>query len=248
VEESAFLISILAGTFYLIASLRLIRLSGRTHERPELLLGLYFSLSGAYYIAYNLPSLFGFSAWLPAVDWAIEAIYVLGVIPYMFFIRAVFRPEDTWAGVSVGLCSAVLLGSTVLGGLDGRALYSFDNPWFLPQWAGYTLPCAWICVEATLAHRGARKRARIGLCAPAVANRYLLLALFGGFQVLACVADLSYATDVSSDQTASLISEVLLGGAEIASVAVLWLAFFPPPFYTDWITRRAVVLPTPMEG
>ena len=126
-EEYAYLISILAGTFYLIASLRLIRLSGRTRERPELLLGLYFSLSGAYYVAYNLPSLFGFGAWLPAAEWVIGVIYVLGVFPYMLFIRAVFRPKDTWAGVLVGLCSAVLLGSTVLGGLDGRALVAFPG-------------------------------------------------------------------------------------------------------------------------
>ena len=61
-----------------------------------------------------------------------------------------------------------------------------------------------------------------------VANRYLLVALFGGFQFLACLADLSFAHDISSNQAASLISDALLGGSEIAAVAVLWLAFFPP--------------------
>ncbi len=39
-EESAYITSILAGAFYLIAGLRLIRLSRRNGERPELLLGL----------------------------------------------------------------------------------------------------------------------------------------------------------------------------------------------------------------
>jgi hypothetical protein len=247
-EENAYIISIVASTFYLIACLRLIRLSRQNGERPELLLGFYFGLSGAYYLGYNLPSLFGLDAWPPAAEWTIEWIYVLGVFPYLFFIRSVFRPKDAWAGALVGICSVVLLAGTVLGGLDGRTVYSFENPWFLVQWAGYTLPCAWMCLEATISHRGARKRARLGLCAPVVANRYLLLALFGGFQVLACLADLSYAADISNGQTASLISEVLLGGAEIASIAVLWLAFFPPPFYSDWITRRAVILPTPMDG
>ncbi len=56
-EENAYIISIAAGIFYLIASLRLIRLSRRNGERPELLLGLYFALSGLYYLVYNLPSL-----------------------------------------------------------------------------------------------------------------------------------------------------------------------------------------------
>ncbi len=122
------------------------------------------------------------------------------------------------------------------------------NPWFLIEWAGYTTPCVWMCWEALLSRHGAQKRARIGLCPPSVANRYLLLALFGGFQVLACLADLSYAADISKGEAASLFSDVLLGGTEIASVAVLWLAFFPPRFYANWITRRAVILPTPMDG
>jgi hypothetical protein len=99
-----------------------------------------------------------------------------------------------------------------------------------------------------LSRRGARKRVRLGLCEPIVANRYLLLALFGGFQCLACLADLLFAADISGNQAVSLFSDALLGGSEIASVAVLWLAFFPPPFYSDWITRRAPILPTPMDG
>jgi hypothetical protein len=247
-EENAYITSIIAGAFYLIASLRLIRLNRRTGERPELLLGFYFGFSGAYYLGYNLPNLFGLDPWPAAAEWIIEWIYILGVFPYLFFIRSVFRPEAAWAGVLVGICSVVLLLGTGLGVLDGSAIYSFDNPWFLVQWVGYTTPCAWLCWEALLSRQGAQKRVRYGFCEPVVANRYLLLALFGGFQVLACLADLSFAADISASQTASLISEVLLGGSEIASVAVLWLAFFPPRFYVDWITRRAVILPTPMDG
>ncbi len=44
-----------------------------------------------------------------------------------------------------------------------------------------------------------------------------------------------------------MVSDALLGGTEIASVTLLWLAFFPPRIYQTWITRRAVILPTPME-
>jgi len=247
-EENAYITSIIAGVFYLVASLRLLRLNRRTGERPELLFGCYFGFSGAYYLGYNLPSLFGFTPWSSAIEWMIEWIYVLGVFPYLFFIRSVFRAEEAWAGALVGICSALLLVGTALGTFDGSEVYSLDNRWFMVQWAGYTIPCAWMCLEATLSRQGARKRARLGLCAPAVANRYLLLALFGGFQFLACLADLSFAADLSGNQTVSLISDALLGSSEIASVAVLWLAFFPPPFYTDWITRRFTILPTPMDG
>jgi hypothetical protein len=247
-EEHAYITSVIAGAFYLIASLRLLRLNRRTGEQPELLLGFYFGLSGVYYLGYNLPSLLGLDPWTATAEWVLEGIYVLGVLPYLFFIRRVFRPENAWAGMLVGYLALLLVLGTVLGALDGRVIYSFDNPWFLVQWAGYTAPCAWMCWEAMLSRQGAQKRARLGLAEPLVVNRYLLLALFGGFQSLACLADLSFANDVSAIQTASLISNLLLGSSEIASVAVLWLAFFPPRFYSDWITRRAVILPTPMDG
>jgi hypothetical protein len=246
-EENAYITSIVAGTFYLVASLRLLRLNRRTGERPELLLGCYFGLSGAYYVGYNLPSLFGFEPWFGKAEWILEGIYVIGVVPYMLFIRCVFRPEAAWARVLVGYLSLLLLLGTVLGALDGSAIYSFENPWFLVQWAGYTAPCAWMCWEAMLSRQGAQKQARLGLSQPLVVNRYLLLALFGGFQSLACLADLFYAADVSGDQGISLVSNALLGGSEIAAVTALWLAFFPPRFYSDWITRRAVILPTPMD-
>jgi hypothetical protein len=246
-EEYAYLASIFASAFYLVASVRLLRLSRRTGERAERLLGFYFGLSSAYYLTYNLPSLLGFDSWTISAEWAIEWLYVLGVFPYLLFIRSAFRPEDTRAGVLVGICSILLLTGTVMGGLDGRGVYSLDNPWFLTQWVGYTVPCVWMCWEALLSRQGAQKRVRIGLCAPVVANRYLLLALFGGFQIFACLADLSYAADLDGNETASLFSSALLGGTEIASVVVLWFAFFPPSFYSNWITQRAETLPTPME-
>lgn len=245
-EENAYITSIIAGAFYLIASLRLLRLSQRTHQRPELLFGLYFGFSGAYYFTFNLPNIFGLEPWSIAAEWMVEWIYVIGVFPYLFFLRSVFRPDQTWAGVLVGLCSVFLIVGTALGALGGDAIYAIDSPWFLVQWAGYTAPCVWMCVEALLSNRGARKRVRLGLCEPIVANRYLLLALFGAFQFVACLADLSFAADISGNRAISTMSDVLLGSSEIASVAVLWLAFFPPRFYVNWITGRAVILSTPM--
>jgi Kef-type K+ transport system membrane component KefB len=247
-EENAYFTAIAAGTFYLIASYRLTRLSRRTGERPELLLGLYFAFSGLYYLGYNIPSVLGVDPWPPAIEIAIEWVYIVGVLPYLFFIRLVFRPDDAWAGWVVGACSAFLLVGIAMQTAAGRVDLGLDDPWFLLEWVGYTTPCVWMGWEAMLYRRGAKKRARIGLCPPIVANRYLLLALFGGFQTLACVADLYWAHDKKFSEAVSMISDALLGGAEIASVTLLWLAFFPPRIYENWITRRAVILPTPMEG
>jgi len=247
-EENAYITSILAGAFYLIAGYRLLRLSRRTGERPELLLGLYFAFSGLYYLGYNLPSVLGIDPWAPTIEIAIEWVYIVGVLPYLFFIRLVFRPDEARAGWVVGVCSAFLLIGIVMQTAGGKMDLGLDNPWFLIEWVGYTTPCVWMCWEASLYRRGAKKRARIGLCPPIVANRYLLLALFGGFQILACLADLYWAHDKEVSESISMISDALLGGTEIASVALLWLAFFPPRIYENWITKRAVILPTPMEG
>jgi len=247
-EYNAFVTSIAVSTFYLIASHRFLRLHGRTGMRPELWLGLYFALTGLYYLGLNLPSLVGLDSWPPVVGVVFEWVYVLGVFPYLLFIRSAFRPSSSWADFAVGICSAFLLIGTVLGTRNGPMDFSLANPYFLAQWIGYTIPCAWICCEASSLRRGAKKRARIGLCPPVVANRYLLLALFGGFQLLACFADLAWANDIGANQTVSTASDLLLGFAEIASVSVLWLAFFPPLLYTDWIKRIAAILPIPMDG
>jgi len=247
-EQYAYVASVVASAFYLVASIRLLRLSRRTGERAELLLGLYFGLSSIYYFSYNLPNLFAFDAWSPSAEWALEWIYILGVLPYLFFIRSVFRQGERWATGLVAICSVLLLAGTAVGTLDERVVYSLNNPWFLVQWVGYTTPCVWMGCEALLSRHGAQKRVRVGLCLPIVANRYLLLALFGGFQILACFADLLFAADLDGNQAVSLLSGVLLGGTEFASVGVLWLAFFPPHFYSNWITQRAEIQSSLVEG
>jgi len=247
-EEYAFLPPIIASAFYLVASVRLFRLYRRTSERPELLLSVTFAFAGVYYFAYNASSLFGLDPWSLRTEWMLEWVYISSVFPYMIFIRTVFRPDGAWAGALVAICSAFLLVSTGMGTIEGEIVYSLENTWFLVQWVGYTAPCVWMCWEATLARLGAQKRARLGLAQPIVVNRYLLLMLFAAFQVLACVSDLSLAHDMTSTRTISMISNGLLGGTEIASVVVLWLAFFPPPFYANWIERRAATIPTAVGG
>lgn len=238
-EEYAYLTSILASIFYLATSARLLRLHRRTRERPECLLGLYFACSGLYYLAYNVPSLLGFDGWPPSIGLAVEWVYNLGVLPYLLFIRLVFRPNDVWAVGLVAFASGCLLVAGVALTAGGHVDYSLDNPWFLTQWLGYTIPCAWIGCEAVLDWRSSGKRARLGLVQPLVVNRYLLLALFGASQFLACLSDLLFAHDISNSEAVSLVTNVLLGGTEAASVVLLWLAFFPPDFYADWIARRA---------
>jgi hypothetical protein len=246
-EQSAYLISIAAGVFYLIAGYRLLRLSRRTGEHPELLLGIYFAFSGLWYVLYNAPYLLGMEALPPLIGKGIEWLYVVGVVPYLLFIRSAFRPGSAWATAVVIVCTLFMFAGAIVTSVTGELSITLDDPAFLIEWIGYTVPCVWMCCEGALSNAAARKRVRIGLCDPIVANRYLLFACFGFCQTAACASELSWAYVNSTGAASSSISEVLLGGTEIASVAVLWLAFFPPLVYRRWIDGRAASLSTPAE-
>jgi hypothetical protein len=246
-EQSAYLISIAAGIFYLIASYRLLRLSRRTGERPELLLGIYFAFTGQWYVIYNAPYLLGMEALPPLIGHGIEWIYVVGIIPFLLFIRSAFRPKSAWATAVVIVCTLFLFAGAVTSSLSGSFSNSLDDPGFLIEWAGYTAPCLWMFCEGAIAHSAAKKRVRVGLCDPIVANRYLLFAGFGFCQLAACAAELLWASENSIAGSPSLFADALLGGSEIASIAVLWLAFFPPRVYRHWIDGRAAFLATPAE-
>jgi len=248
VEDNAYITSLFAGIVYLGVALRLLRLSLRTGQRPERLLGIYFMGSSSYYLGYTMPSLMGFDDWPDAAIWTIEWIYILGAIPYLFFIREVFRPLEGWARGLVWICSILMSTGTALGSLGGYSDFNGWNPWFLMQWVGYTLPPAWIAFEAERYRRSASKRIAIGLCEPIVANRYLLIMLFGGFQVRASLTFLIFPAEFAYAQSVSVISDALVGGTEIASAALLWLAFCPPSFYTNWITRHSAAQPARQEG
>jgi hypothetical protein len=238
-QESAHFISIAAGIFYLIAGHRLLRLSRRTRERPELLLGIYFAFTGQWYLCFNAPYFLGIEELPLLITHATEWIFVAGIIPYLLFIRTAFRPGSAWAKAVVIVCTLLLLTGATIGSLIGGFENSLDDPYYMFEWVGYTVPCVWMCCEGAIAHSAAQKRVKIGLCEPVVANSYLLFGLFGFCQTAACAAELLWAYGNSTAVTASSFADILLGASEIASVAVLWFIFFPPPAYRRWIDGRA---------
>jgi hypothetical protein len=247
-EEGIYIISIVAGSFYLIASYRLLHLSRQTGERPEFWLGIYFAASGQWYVVYNAPYFLGLEALPPFIGHGIEWIYAVGVLPYLVFIRSAFRPRVSWATALVLVSTLFLFAGVVASSLGGGFSNQIDDPAYLIEWIGYTIPAVWMCSEGFISHASARKRVRMELCDPIVANRYLLFAGFGFCQVAACAADLLWARANSTAGVSSQFANGLLSGTEIGSVAVLWLAFFPPRTYASWIARRAALPSTPAEA
>jgi hypothetical protein len=236
-QEGAYAAQLLAALFFVIAGERLFRLSRRTGEAPERLLGLYFALTGAAYLGWVTPLVVVLGPLTEVTEFAAWVVYSIGVVPYLIFTRIVFRPNSRWPHwVVIGCVLALALSTTVLA-LTGDPYPGPDNPFFWIQWLGYTVPCVWMTIEAGLCRRSAKRRAKVGLGDPIVMNRYLLVTLFGGFQILACLSDILLAIDFAANHTTSGYADLLLGGSELVGIALLWLAFFPPAGYLDWVVE-----------
>jgi len=238
-ENGFDLVSIFTGLFYLLASHRLIGLSFRTRRHPELWLGCFFAASGLWYVVYNMPYLFGFDELPALVGASVEWLYALGAIGYLLFIQITFRPDAAWAVTLVFIGVAFLLIGVTGASLSGHYSVSLESPWFLMEWIGYTIPCFWMCAEGFRARVLAGRRARIGLCPAIVANRYLLFASFALLQILGSFAELLWAFELDSSSAFETLVFHLLTGTEIVSIALLWLAVFPPTRYREWIAHRA---------
>lgn len=238
-EQGAFIAQFLAALFYVGVGVRLLRLSYRTREVPEMQLGVYFSLSGVAYLLWVLPILVNLGSVAEDADFAAWIVFGIGTLFYLIFVRRVFRPHASWAGALVYGCSAALaVGGGVLMA-RGEQYPGLGDVYLWLRWVGYTVPCAWITLEAASARRVAARRLRVGLSDPIVVNRYLLLGIFGTFQTLACFSDVLMSIDVVTDRSASALSDALLGGFEVAGIAALWLAFFPPARYRAWVSESA---------
>jgi len=233
--EGAYATQLFAAVFFIIAGVRLIRLSFRTGETPERLLGFYFALTGAAYLGWVLPSIVALGPSAATAENASWIVYCIGVVPYLVFTRIVFRPESRWPHWLVAGSVLALGFSTTVFTLNGDRYPGISDPLYWIQWVGYTLPCVWMTIEAILCRRDSVRRARIGLADPTVMNRYLLFAFFGGFQVLACLSDILVTIDFTANQAVSESADLLLGSFELAGIAALWLTFFPPKMYLDWV-------------
>jgi hypothetical protein len=213
-------------------------MSLRTRAHPERWLAVYFAATGQWFVLYNAPYLFGFEE-LPSVAWKfVEWLYALGAIGYLLFIRIVFRPDAAWAAALVWIGAAFLLVGAAGASVGAGFAISLASPWFLMEWVGYTLASVWMCAESARAHVLAKRRVRIGLCPAIVANRYLLFAAFSLFQALASLIELVWASELGNSGPYASLAFRALSGTEIASVALLWLAFFPPAAYRKWIEQR----------
>jgi len=248
-EDHAYVGELLAGIVYLIAGARLLRLGQRTREAPERLLGATFLFMGVSSALYVLPVFSTFeSLWTP-LNFAGRVTYLPAAVMLALFTRFVFRPDKRWGawlvwGIAILLVAGV--GGSALGG-DWEG-FSISNGWFWLEWVGYTLPFGWAGSEAFAQYRQARRRLDLGLCEPLVCNRYLLWALFGALQACSSLVLLPQYVEYETTSQFGATWDTLYGASIIASLGMIWLVFFPPTFYRNWINKHATVVDAAEEG
>lgn len=219
---------------------RLLRLGWRTRGRPERLLGAGSLLIGTIGMPLSVASGFGGAAggvhvplWL-----ASEVLTQLGVVCFYAFAQQVFRPGVPWARAAVAL-AAVTLPACLAGAGRGLAAAAPETlsveatgGWLLFCQFGYGGAFVWSAIEGLSHWASARRRVAIGLLAPAVANRFLLFAIYG----LACTGiTLANAAGIvlGLDIATSLLVLVPSAGFALLASGAMFLAILPPAWYLE---------------
>jgi hypothetical protein len=230
------LLTLLFGSLLFILGARLLLLSRRTRQLPELLVGLFFVLlapaGGLRLIADRTPS-----------DHArtLAAIGTLGVSVAValvcIFTYRTFRHGVRWAQalMLVGV-AALAVGSFVE--VKGAALSCDPEPHLSFLTSLFTC-LGWSTYEAMRCHLMMRRRLRFRLVEPVVANRFLLYALWTGALALLPAARAIFRIveltrgEVPWQLPMSFLSLVIAG----IMFAAMFLNFWPPEAYLRGLRR-----------
>jgi hypothetical protein len=158
----------------------------------------------------------------------------LGLLTFMLLVFGAGRPLVT--AVAVGTGAALLTGlamSLTVGSEPGSAAF-----WI--HFVARTFAFGLVGFEGSRQASRMRRRLALGLADPVVANRFALFAAFG-FSAAAMSIVVSIGLALFSAPGAPPIPPVALTASALgfASAVWMWLAFFPPTAYLEWVTRRA---------
>jgi hypothetical protein len=243
-EESAYIMEAIAGVIFLIVGVRLFLLSRQTSQAPEYFISLTFLSWGLGYALYDIPYAFieGEESIAPYFSYPSMLLFNLGTISFALFTKVVFRKKQRWASWLVGAIVVCLVlgavGSAWVG--DWEQVDPIANFGYWPQLVGGLAPTFWMGAEGLAAYANARKRRKIGLCAPLTCHHFLLWGLAGSLwaslEIVVVAQDFIY---LSAGEWSDVLG-VVNGLLEIVPIGMMWLVFFPPAVY-----RRLIEYETP---
>jgi len=253
VEEYVYYIGFsIGGLVHLIVGVRLFVLSVRNAQTPDRLLSVAFLFWTLSYLLYGAPWVFlRDEALIPPLFLFGSLLTLhLGTITFAIFTRAVFRNQERWAlWLVAGIVGCLIIGvagSVWVGDWGGE--YPLSHPWWWVTRVGSAAPYVWMGTEGLAQYVKARRRRQLGLCTPQVCNRFLLWGLAGALWVILEVVEAAdYIVYQSTGQWSDSLF-VLVGLFEAVPAGVIWLVFFPPTFYRNWIYRLATIADAAEEG
>jgi len=235
-------LSFVAASF--VVGLRLLLLAARTRELPEFAIGLALVLMGG--VGYPLtaaarvaPSL---SDRVRVLLFALSLLLSwIGTVLLAFFNLRVFRPKEAWARHLMVAVALLLLASFALESFSpGLRVATLRNEGFgLRVFMGsIAIPLAWGTYESLRYWELLRKRVRLGLADPVVADR---MRLWGIGILCACV--INVATTVAAlfgiDFAVTTIGAFVIAPLGLVAAGSMWLAFIPPAAYLRRVASRA---------
>lgn len=210
------------------------------HRRalPELALGGMMVLGGPLGYA---PMVLAWSGSLPPALLApVQAAAHLGLqlsaASLLLFNVRVFRPESSVARALAGAAGLAMAAAWVAllagGAFSGLA---FEHRVWQADCAVRAFAYVWAAGEAFREHALCRRRVRLGLAEPAVADRFLLWGLLN-VGIVGIFANFLYGRLLRAGETPSALWYWTDGALALATAVAVWLAFAPPAAY---LRRRA---------
>ncbi len=218
---------------------RLLRLAARSHQLPELVMGLA-SLSiggGAFAVVLgSARAAAGASAAEPLVLGGC-VVTSLGAGLLCAGMWRIFRPDRPWPGAATALVGLVLAATcTILFLADHAGAPPTDHPAYRAGLAMRIVAFLWVAIESLGYAARLRRRMRLGLAEPLMVHR------FACWGVSSCTAALGYGIFLAMAMAGSAPGagdQLLLGALGTVTAASMWTAFFPPAFYRRWAERDA---------
>lgn len=241
-----------------IIGVRLLRLGARS-KGPERWLGVYFIaasllgtiVSGVLYMGWADPSLELPAAWRPPLQALHIAAHSAGLFGIWVFTWRTFRPGSAWMRGIVIAVAVTLVGSFVAIGITDRfAVHIIPGPIYWVSLAVRIAGVAWMSFESLRYGALLRRRLRLGLADPLVANRFLLWGVWAATVTLLNLSDplarvwycavAGTTTELIPDVARNMIVIVVAVTSALGIVAAgcLFLTFFPTAAYRRWVLSR----------
>ena len=224
----------------MVVGIRLIALARRTRGLPELLIAVALLCGGLgvgflRVMALHAPLSEGL---VSAAALGVHVCRGLATGAIVVMVWRVFAPERAWASALAGTVLLCLALALVGEFREMRPPATTSHPLYWLWNALLTISFGWGSWASLRYYAGLRRRMRLGLADPVVANRIFLWGFASGCIAIQSPVVLASMVLSGEDRIAPW-ALVIFSALSCLASATVWLAFFPPRSYLKRIAARA---------